>query len=306
MKILFVAKHNCGDNADEEAVAYALEKLGHEVIKVHELQRHRNGVDPTKINADLCLFFKWESYFEIAEIAKRMPVVSWYFDLISSEDPTLAKRMEFRRMWYQRLLPHMTLMCFTDGDWVHEQSDHTDKCRWLMQGMDERVAGLGTPLPEPKPPILFTGTPNHGRARYEQIHDLAHIYGDRFQVIGAGGPNGRVHGRALADLFASVRCVVAPTGPVSDCYWSNRVYLATGLGAALLHPRSKGVERHYNGLEVCYYENQAELIRNIDRFLGESQSWIDRWRLAGYERTMREHTYYHRCTRLMQMVQEVL
>lgn len=305
MKIMFVAKHDCGDNQDEDAVAYALEKLGHEVIKVHELQRHRKGVDPLKIKADMCLFFKWESYFEVAELSKRMPVISWYFDLISSEDPTLAKRMEFRRMWYQRLLPHMTLMFFTDGDWVDRQCGETDKCRWLMQGMDERVAGLGTPLPHPQPPILFTGTPHHGRLRYEQIHDLQHLFKDKMQVIGEGGPRGRIHGRALSDLFASVRCVIAPIGPVSDCYWSNRVYLTTGLGGALLHPRSKGVERHYNGTEVCYYHGQ-DLPAIIDRFLSEPQEWIDNWRKAGYERTMHEHTYYHRCIRLMKMIQEVI
>lgn len=305
MKILFVAKHGEHDNSDEDAVAFALEKLGHQVIKVHELQRHRNGVDPLKVDADMCLFFKWESYFEVAEIAKRMPVFCWYFDLISSTDQTLAKRMEFRRMWFDRMLPHLTLFFCTDGDWV-VQRDDTDKMRWLMQGMDERVAGLGTRSEVLPPPILFTGTPNHGEARRQQISLLQDRYKDKFQMIGAGGPNGRIHGRNLADLFASVKCVVAPIGPVTNLYWSNRVYLTTGLGGALLHPSTFNIHEHYSGMEIVYYDGIQDCYNVVEQMIDTRWEVIDIWRQSGFNRTMAEHTYFHRCQTMMKWIQEVL
>ena len=173
MKILFVARHNSGDNDDEGAVAYALRKLGHEVLCIQEKKTHREQASTLQgmvatFKPDFCLFFKWDNYDEIRWISSKCPCVFWFFDLISNtDDPTLTGRMRMRRNWLDAIIPHCKLAFFTDGDEVAK--DQTGKLRWLMQGADERVAGLGTPLPEPWPPILFTGMIHHGQKRGEHV-----------------------------------------------------------------------------------------------------------------------------------------
>ena len=41
MKIVYVAKHHSGDNDDEGAICYALEALGHEVVRFRENEGDR-------------------------------------------------------------------------------------------------------------------------------------------------------------------------------------------------------------------------------------------------------------------------
>lgn len=314
MKILFVAKHASGDNDDEGAIAFALRALGHEVVEVHEMRRHRDRPIES-IDADLCLFLKWPTVSEIAETAKRMPVVYWHFDMIRSVigDPTLQARSEHRMQWCADVLPHVTLGFHTDGDWI--AADKSGKLRWLMQGADERVAGFGRRYTATAvksdgtavdlPPILFTGMVNHGQKRREHVEHLRERWGERFAVMGDGGPKYRKHGRELADMFASVKVVVAPDGPSTDRYWSNRVYLTTGLGGFLLHPFCDGLDEQYGPNELMMYKDRAHLDELIERYLDQANE-LERQALMieGHKATMRRHLYRRRVAELLRMVKE--
>lgn len=326
MKVLFVAKHGSGDNQDEDAVAYALRELGHEVRCVHELRRYRGGIDvvrEAKLGGyDFCLGFKWETVSEIAEVARHVPYVFWYFDLISNDDdPTLARRMDQRRRWFADVIPHCLTAFCTDGDWVASWNE-TGKgiardggenvlpdIHWLTQGMDERVAGFGTPISEsgdrPWPEIVFTGMINHGRRRAEHVASLKERYGNRFYVLGDSGPRRRLHGRALADYFASVKVVVAPDGPSTDRYWSNRVYNTLGLGGFLLHPYCKGLLTHYSPAELTYYSDRGHLGELIDACLDKPDHRRDMAR-KGYEATLERNLYRHRAEELVRVVKGLL
>lgn len=163
-------------------------------------------------------------------------------------------------------IPRVVAGFCTDGDWVVEDRGRTGKLRWLMQGADERTLGFGTPIPDyAGAEILFTGMINHGRRRAEHVAHLQARYGDRFAVMGDGGPKYRRHGRELADVFASCKVVVAPDGPNTARYWSNRVYLTLGLGGYLLHPRCEGLQEHYLASELTTYKDWAHLDYLIDR-----------------------------------------
>lgn len=300
MKILYVARHNCGDNDDEGAIAHALMQLGHEVHLMHEKPRHRLGRSPLENRADFCLFHKWPDPFEISHM--RIPCVFWYFDLVWSDDPTLKARAHSRVEWMKAVIPSCVLGFCTDGDWV--ANDRTGKLRHLMQGMDERVAGYGQPIGD-YPPILFAGMVNHGQSRASHIEQLDERYRLKLKILGDGGPHHRRHGRALADIFASTKIVIAPDGPNSARYWSNRVYLTTGLGGFLLHPYCRELEKHYQPHELVYYHTREQCNDLIDFYLTHDEE-RERFRHAGYERTMRDHTYRHRCAELIRQVQEVL
>lgn len=307
MKVLFVSKHGQHDNADEDAVTHALRTLGHEVICIHELPRHRQG-SLFGHKADFCLFFKWENVGEIRQLSAECPLVFWYFDLISSDDPTLARRMDFRRQWFNAVRPYCKLCVFTDGDWVNhvQQREEYDDCRWLMQGMDSRVAGIiNRPDEERTIPILFTGTPHHGAKREQHIAHLREKFQDKFHVLGEGGPRRRFHGERLKELFSQTKIVIAPDGPCTDYYWSNRVFLTLGLGGFLIHPYCLGLLDFYSTEQLCYYTSRESADDSIERYM---DNWNARRELMynGYIHTISRHTYTHRCKKLIEMVQEVL
>lgn len=303
MRVLFLARHGSGDNDDEGAVLHALRILGHEVTCVHESPRHRGGVPLEKAKADLCLFFKHPTVSEIADLSQRMPCAYWHFDMIRSVegDPTLAGRSEHRVRWCQDVLPHVVAGFHTDGDWV--AADKSGKLVHLTQGADERVAGFGEPRYHGTPEVLFTGMVHHGRRRASHVADLRDRYGERFGVLGDGGPKYRRHGRDLADTFASTKVVVAPDGPTTNRYTSNRAYLTLSLGGFLIHPYTDVLARQYReGAELVMYRSRKECFELIDYYLDRPEE-RERLRRAGFEATMQRCLYRHRVADLMREVQ---
>ena len=334
MRILYVAKHDSGDNDDEGAIAHALDVLGHRVVKVHELRRHRphqgdiiqeirkaNG--GTAEGFDFCLFHKWEVISEVADVSRLMPCAFWYFDLISNaDDHGLAERMERRRRWFDDVIPYCKTAFLTDGDWVAKWNNglgvdpaaaRGPGLYWLMQGMDERHVerrpGRDNPKYPDTPEIIFTGTRYHGAKRAEHIAQLQAHYRERFAVIGESPRiSPRRHGRDLADLFASTKVVVAPDGPCTDRYWSNRVYLTSGLGGCLVHPYCAGLVDlgHYTpDLELTTYRNRLACVDRIDALLanqGFREGMVDRALYATVDRNL----YRHRCGQLVATMRGLL
>ena len=114
----------------------------------------------------------------------------------------------------------------------------------------------------------------------------------------------------LKEVVSRTRVVVAPDHPVTDRYFSNRLFLMLGFGAFLLHPRSKAAEFMYrNDGEVIFYGSRIDLHEYIEIALSASSlSAAIRKKVAeaGLERTKREHLYRHRCITLIQEVERVL
>lgn len=300
MRILFLARHDGHDNDDEGAVAHALSELGHDVTLVHE-KRGKRQQPIHSITADFCLFFKHQTVSEIQELSKRMPCAFWYFDMVESVegDPTLKARSMHRLQWMSDVLPLVVAGFCTDGDWVAKVGGPLVH---LTQGADARVAGLGK-AKEGVPPIIFTGMVNHGQKRVEHVRRLGQRYGDKFGVLGDSGPRHRVHGRALADVFASAKIVVAPDGPSTDRYWSNRVYLTTSLGGLLLHPYCEELTKQYPPGVLQYYRDRDELEELIDYYLTHEEARKVHM-LRAYEWTLSYHTYKDRCAELLRVVRE--
>ncbi len=316
MNILFVAKHDSGDNDDEGAVTYALRQLGHHVDCVHELRRHRSTEQEallrTSSRYDLCLFFKWATVSEIAAV--KCPRAFWFFDMVRpiDGDSTLVSRGAHRQKWMDDVMEHCTLGFCTDGDWAAywNSTPHLvrqGRIHHLMQGADERYVGFGTPMETdpPLPEILFTGMTNHGQKRADHVAHLKDWYGARFWILGDGGTRHRKHGRSLADVFASVKIVVAPDGPNTDLYWSNRVYLTTGLGGFLLHPYCEGLRAQYPDRELLMYRGWDHLDSLIQTYLDDAAG-REYFRAMGTQATTSRHLYRHRCEELIRIVQETI
>lgn len=298
MRILYVARHGSGDNDDEGAISYALRKLGHTVLEVPEA----HGGIASATGIDLLLFHKWYDYGAVARSDARVKAF-WHFDLVTSDDWELKNRDAERVEWMSRITPLVDLGFCTDGDWV--ASDTTGKLRWLTQGMDERVAGIADPPPNGQDvEILFTGTTIHGGRRMSHVRELVRRYGRRFKVIGDRTKK-RYHGRELAAVFARAKVVIAPDGPVTDRYWSNRVYNTLGLGGFLLHPACEGLSTQYAPGELIRYADREHLNELIDFYLHRPAD-RDARRKWGYEATVTRHLYRHRCEELVREVGKLL
>jgi hypothetical protein len=297
MNITYIANHTPHGNEEEGAIAHALEELGHKVNKVEERVA---SVSVSGISGDVILFHHFR---DTAAIQKMPPIpkVFWCFDLIDFEkEPILLPRFQERKVWARRMLELCDIGFFTDGEWVAK--DQTGKAVWLTQGFDSRQQ-LGVKSEGPK--LLFTGTNKHGKTRESFVEEMSSTYGNDFSHIHYG-----THGRVLANLYASATIVLAPDGPISDYYWSNRVYLTLGYGGFLLHPVCSGLLFQYTGdRELVYYENRNELHELIRYFLSDSkQAKLRKEAIAhnGRERTLTHHTYHNRVAHLIKIIEDRL
>lgn len=298
MRVLFVASHGCGDNDDEGAIAYALQKLGHEVICVHEKRRHRRE-NLASIKADFCLFLKWPEVHEIRQL--RMPRFLWFFDIVATDNASLALRAQHRREWFNAVLPHCEAAFVTDGNFAEEDP----KLYHLMQGFDERMLNV-EPVDLPGgPPVIFTGMIKHGTSRAQHIAELSRALGDKFTVVGDCGPRGRMHGADLAGLLEN-RIAIAPDGPQSDKYWSNRVYLTLGYKGFLLHPYCAGLaEQFEEGKELRFYRTRNQLLEQVHHFLQFPEQRIP-YIIHGFSAICRRHLYRHRVEQMLRIVEAKL
>jgi hypothetical protein len=288
VKILYVGRFGqTRSNQDEEAVAHALTQLGHDVMCADEGKVPTAGVPGTQ----LILFNKWTGLRKFKRGAG-CPAVFWYWDLVWHPDPTLRGRCETRMSWFRDVLPHADLGFCTDGDWVNE--DATGKLLWLPQGADGRVVGRGTRRDRAKP-LLFTGeVKNSGQGRQAWYNKLVDRFGPQLTHYRNG-----VHGREMADAIASHHITLAPAQPVTDSYWSNRIWNALGFGAFLLHPYcARLADMYQDGHDLVFYHDVEDMFAMIDKYIHEVD---DRHSVAenGLNRTLAEHTYRHRCMELL-------
>lgn len=313
MRIVYIGRHDQPTgNDDEGSVTFALEQLGHNVFRLNEEKARKAH----RIEADLLLFNKWldPDYLR----AVKIPKVFWYWDRVESGDPTLERRDHQRVSWMQQVMPLVDLGFCSDGDWVEKVNgleDHRSggdgKMVWLPQGADERVVGAGVKCHQGRCPtcasevsdidVLFTGiSKGGGTKRQSFVAELADRYGNRFRHVERG-----VHGRDMANLVASSKIVVAPDFPVSDRYWSNRVFNVLGFGGFLLHPWCKGLLHCYDESACVFYHCRKELFEQIDWFLckPDTRKYIAAW---GLEQTTAKNLYRHRCEELIRVVKERL
>jgi len=320
MKIVYVGKHDSGGNDDEGAIHFALEKLGHEVVRV--MESYTKGV--SNLQADFLLCHHWHDLFALRQV--KIPKVFWCFDLI--DWPEGGQRHSQRRKWMTELTAICDLGFLTDGDWVAQ--DKTGKLHWLTQGADERPCDgtfdyvrdvriksnakgqqwmrelvykpedyeFVSPQVVRPVDVLFVGGLGYGRESF--VKELRERYGEKFKHVLKG-----CHGVALANEINRAKIVVAPDSPVTERYWSNRVYNVLRLGGFLLHPWSEGLYQQYKEPLSLVMYRKLELTAVIDRWLSEEKL---REQLAGeaHRWTMKKHTYSHRCATLVQTIKEKL
>lgn len=290
MRILYVARHNQANSTDDEgAIAHALRELGHEIECVQE----RFNIDVTS-RCDFCLFHHWHDTSAMSTLRLLgVPLVFWNFDLVEWPDPTLEARNAARRKWMQEVTKLVDVGFCTDGDWVAK--DTTGKLHWLPQGADERI--LGQHINPKTIDVLFTGISyGGGKDREEFVHEIKQQYKVMHVMKGT-------YRESLREYVGRSRIVIAPDSPVTDRYWSNRVWNACGFGAFMIHPRCTNLSSMYeDGKEIVYYDSREHMHQLIKWWLEDDKSRgiIAK---AALERTKTDHTYRHRCQRMLEIVE---
>jgi len=295
MKILYVGNHNQpNSNDDEGAIAYSLGKvLGHAVVTAGE-DIPQEQILSLAGQFDLVLFHKWADFDTIAKIKTRKAF--WYFDLVDYDDPEILHRCRLRMAWMDRMMPLVDIGFCTDGDWVRANACHGKLVR-LTQGADERFTGLRL-TNSLKRKILFTGIKDGGVGRREFVDFLKATYGPALRWIRNG-----THQESLAQEIADASIVAAPDHPTTDDYWSNRVYLTLGFGGFLMHPYCGTLANHYvDGKEIVLYRGHDDFKNKASHYMGQPEL-REAIAKAGLRRTLKEHTYTHRCQTLIEMVQ---
>jgi hypothetical protein len=300
MRIAYIAQHRSGDWDEGSAITFALRQLGHIVCTIAE-----SGdwwVWPKGFIPDFVLFHHCNQFERLKLLP--YPKVFWNFDLVDFPDPALAESSARRKEWMRQATEIATVGFCNDGDWVDK--DTTGKLFVLKEGVDSRYAGKGVARPVPWD-ILFVGSSSGATGRQSFVKEMRERWGARFYHVGER--HNLVWTRELADLIASAKIVVAPDCPITDRYWSNRVYVTLGYGGFLLHPRCRGVSDKLgaDGWAIRYYADRQELHEKLEEYL--APEWAEnREEIAtrGLVKVLSKHTFLHRCAEMVEIVQESL
>ena len=278
MQIAYIGDHSGRYNDDEGAITYALESLGHKVCQIPEDGNYQRAE-----KCELVLFHHQHKHID--RLAKvNAPKVCWYFDLV------YALEVRDERQNVDDLRSICSLFCCTDGGYTPSGIVH------LQQGADNRILGNTR---EPKiTPILYIGSTGMCD-RLQQLSDLERKYGnDLLSITGRTG----VFRKDLRKITSRTKIVISLQHPANDRYWSNRVYIVCGFGGFMLHPYCEQLANCYRDREeIVFYSTRNEMVDLIDYYL-EHDEEREHIATAGFELTKKDHTYKHRCEKLIKTV----
>jgi hypothetical protein len=287
MKIVYIAKHNSGGNDDEGSIDYALNFLGHEVIKIKEQNSNYNCP-----KCDFVLFHHhWTSLRFIRAI--KQPKVFWGFDLVEHDEVPQRPTSHFKK-----IAKIADIGFCSDGAWASKHSHF----HWLTQGADSRI--IGQQKQQEKHKILFTGSLSYCPKRLAHYRLISERYPTAFFTLTSSAK--WVYRERLAQLIGASGICVALQSPIKENYWSNRVYVVGGFGGFFIHPYTSQLIKHYKeNEEIILYHSLDDFFDKVDFYLNKPQ---ERERISSrfLKRTKQEHTYIHRCQILLQTVKNNL
>lgn len=281
MNILYVIQ---SVTPDEKEIYEALTELGHNVTTTLD-----RDLSSTGLGFDFLLFHHSPLLNKIHRVP--LPKFFWYFDLMEVPfEPAMSVHRTGQVSGSVKICTHG--FC-TDGDIAKKWPDKVTR---LTQG----AHGLGRESANQKYDILFAGTTNN---REDFVSKIKERFPNQLKIIQG---RRRVFGKEYAQKIAKSQIVVAPDSPIKLNYWSNRVYVVCGFGGFLLHPYIEELSHQYEDRkEIVYYHSREELYELIDYYLKHPEE-RELIRDNAVERTRKEHTYKHRCQKLISIVESCL
>ena len=279
MKILYLGRHGQPNNDDEGAISWSLRKLGHSVVEVQEtITDISNKIEFSDF--DFFLFHKSPPRL-VAEISRHLYGVCWFFD-------ALQKGFTSNDHYVLEVEPHCCKMFFTDGDFVSQSS----KFNLLRQGFDSREIKMVDSV-TPVRDVSFLG--HIGNSGYSDRTALCNSVTSRYGARFVCNIDFNIFKEELTEYCQQTKIMLGMP-PVTDGYWSNRVYILGGRGAFLVHPYSVELQKDFPSMPM--FVDEDDLYNLIDYYLEHDDERLE-IRKKIQEEIVSKHKYIDRCEELV-------
>ena len=308
MKITFLGNFGVSYSSENHHVK-TLESLGHEVICLQEGKVDGNEIVKQALTSDLFVVVHTHGWVtpilplsDVLRLLKgKVTTLTYHLDLWFG----IERQKDLDTDDFYKLIDHFFCTDKLMADWFNDNTKV--KGHFLPAGVYHEETYL-LDLPKTND-VIFVGSKgyhNEWKWRPELINWLYQTYGDRFKHYGNDGL-GVVRGDDLNKLYSSTKIVVGDTLCLNfnyPYYLSDRVFETTGRGGFLLMPYIKGIEDLFEvGKEIITFKfgDFKDLKKKIDYYL-EHDEEREKIRIAGFERTKKDHTYKNRWIKILEEI----
>lgn len=321
MKVLCVlGEHNYGNpdrGACYEYVHFlpAIRNLGHEVVFFESFNRSKyqsfaelnrkmlETVNAHRPDVVLCVLMGYEVWLETLQLIcdqSTAILINW-----STDDSW--KYEQFSKF----VAPVFHLYATTYASALDKAAKDGHNNFYLTQWA-ANSATLQKPLPasECKYPVTFIGTAYGKRPQW--MTRLAEA-GIHVECFGFGWKNGPVRAEDIPQIMRD--SVISLNFGDSGIHWKGlrpmrsrqikaRIFEVPGAGGFLISENADDLNKFYCAEEIETFEGADELGGKIKKYLDEFAN-RDRMAEAGYRRTIDQHTYEHRFSKLLDAAEEM-
>lgn len=311
MKIVFLGNFQV-PYTSENHYANTLEQLGHKVLRLQEPIVTTDRILQESMNADMFFWVHthgWDlkGHRTMAEVLRKLrgrniPTVAYHLDLYMG----LRRWNEYHDHDYFKV-EHFFTVDKLMADWLNDNTDTVG--HYLPAGVYEPECYIAEKDDRFDFDVVFVGSKKYHPEwsyRPKLIDWLQRTYGKRFGHFGNDGIQ-MVRGNELNRVYASAKVVVGDTLCIDFTYpeyWSDRIYETTGRGGTMIHPFIKGLDTQFvDRKELLFYQygDFADLKTKIDELISDNK-YREQMRIAGHERTKRDHTYTQRLQTIIDTV----
>jgi len=308
MKITFLGNFSVSYSSENHHVK-TLKSLGHEVVCLQEGKVDGNEIVRQALASDLFVVVHTHGWVtpilplsDVLRLLKgKVTTLTYHLDLWFG----IERQKDLDTDDFYKLIDHFFCTDKLMADWFNDNTKV--KGHFLPAGVYHEEVYLND-LPKIND-IIFVGSKgyhNEWKWRPQLIDWLSQTYGNKFKHYGNDGL-GVVRGDDLNKLYASTKIAVGDTLCLNfnyPYYLSDRVFETTGRGGFLLMPYIKGIEDLFKvGKEIITFKfgDFKDLKKKIDYYLINDEE-REKIRLAGFERTKKDHTYQNRWIKILETI----
>jgi len=309
-KIAFLGNFRV-DYSTESHHAATLESMGHEVIRLQETEANSQDIFDIAKDSDLFVWvhthgWKTPGRLPMNKILLKLknlgvPTMTYHLDLWFG----LRRQADLRNDSFYKTIGHFFTVDKLMADWFNKNT--SVKGHFIFAGVYEDECYIHEDYSDEfEHDIIFVGSKGYHREypyRPKLIEFLKNTYGDRFLHVGGDGDTGTVRGNDLNRMYAKSKIAVGDSLNLKfnyPYYTSDRLFESTGRGGFTIYPNIVGLDQAFSEEEIVWYEHGSfeDLKNKIDYYL-ENDKEREAIRVAGHNRTKRDHTYRQRWEQIL-------
>jgi len=315
MTILFIGNFEV-DYSSENHHKKSLETLGHTVITLQENKCLSSDILFHIPKSDLVIWVHthgWQVeedvpfdyiYSQLKEL--KIPIISYHLDLWLG----LQREKDLYNDSFYNSIDYFFATDKLMTDWFNQNTKV--KGHYIPAGVYDKECFIDKSGDEAANEVIFVGSKGyHAEWEYRPklIDTLSSIYNSKFTHIGGDGQTGTIRGERLNRVYGSSKVAVGDTlciGFNYPYYFSDRLFESTGRGGFTIFPYIKGIENCFEidkEIVTYTYNDFNELKDKIDYYLVHDEE-REAIRLAGNERTKKDHTYISRWSDIIKIINE--